>query len=212
MKRVLLLSLALMLLLCSCSGGHKFRRLEDGRGYTDAKTNLTYIMLDAAFEPASAGETVGKYRDSKRDITVIFHEIPKLDPTQFLTDEDRNVYFAGESVPNAADWSIAAILVCEANVGVERARFSPDTHSATVDRIRTLWFEGENADFLSIEQADRIYSIKLASADYPNLYYSFDFLYYAGESCYFYNAVGRRAVAVPADLADLIYTSVNGEE
>lgn len=205
MKRLFVVCLALVLLLCSCSGGHKFKRTQDGSGYIDTKTDLTYTMLDVAFQPAASGEIVGEYHDRERDITVVFREIPELDPTRFLADEDLNVYFAGETLPNAAEWRIKEILVCEGDgIGVERARFVSGEDEQAVSRIRSLWFEGEEANFLSLKEADKRYSIKIASVDYPNLYYSFNFLYFEQGECYFHNAVIGRSVVVPTDLVELL--------
>lgn len=209
MKRLLVLSLALLLLLCSCSEGHKFRRTEDGSGYIDLKTDLTYTMLDISFEPAAEGETVGTYTDKKRDITVTFHEIPSLEPTLFLTDEDRNVYYAGETALDPAAWRVEAVLVCEGDgtAIVERSRFTAAADALTVEKIRDLWFRGEEANFLSLTAADKMYSIKLVSKDYPNLYYCFSFLCFDEGESYFYHAVSHRSVVVPAELAELLRAS-----
>ncbi len=211
MKRLSALLLILTFLLCSCSDGHKFQRCEDGSGYIDTKTNVTYTLLDIAFEPGLTEETVGKYTDKKRDITVIFHAIPGLDPAYFLADEDRNVYYAGETPLDAATWQPPeAVLVCEGDaISVERIRFSSEiaTEKETVTGIRDLWFDGEEANFLSIKEADKIYSIKLCTKEYPNLYYCFDFLYFEQGESYFYSATGHRSVVVPDDLVALLHVS-----
>ena len=209
MKRLLVLSLALLLLLCSCSRGHKFQRTEAGNGYIDQKTDLTYTMLDISFEAAVQGEAVGTFTDKKRDITVTFHEIPSLEPTLFLADEDRNVYYAGEGVLDPAAWRIEAALVCEGDgtAIVERSRFTAEANAPTVEKIRDLWFEGEEANFLSLKAADKMYSIKLVSKDHPNLYYCFSFLAFDEGESYFYHAVSHRSVVVPADLVKQLRAS-----
>ena len=208
MKRFLILLLALALLLCSCSDEHKFRRNEDGSGYTDTKTGVTYTLLDLSFEPGITGATVGTYTDKDREITVVFHVIRDLDAAQFLADEDRNVYFAGSALPDASKWAPEAVLVCEGDaVSVERIRFSADKEGETVTRIRDLWFEGEEANFISLKEADRMYSIKLCTKEYPNLYYSFDFLYFAEGESYFYHAISHRSVVVPEELVKLLHVS-----
>lgn len=212
MKRFLLLLAALLLLFTGCSEGHRLERTEDGNGYVDTKTKVVYLQLDIAFEPAVTGELVGTYTDRARDITVTLHEIPKLDTATFLADEDKNVYCVAEAMPNAADWQIETILVCDGDgVSVERRRFTAALQPDTVEQIRALWFEGEEANFLSLTEADKLYSIKISSAAYPNLYYCFDFLYFAEGTSYFYNAVSHRSVEVPADLVQLIHTGKKGE-
>ena len=212
MKKLLLLILALLLLLPGCSGGHRLERTAQGDGYLDTKTKAVYLQLDIAFEPAMTGEVVGTYTDKKRDITVTLHEIPQLDPAKLLADEDRNVYCIADATPNAAEWQIETILVCDGDgISVERRRFTADQQSNTVKQIRDLWFEGQEADFLSLVEADKVYSIKLCSVAYPNLYYCFDFLYFEQGACYFYNAMSRRSVEVPAELVELMHVKTNGE-
>ena len=211
MKRFLLLLAAVLLLLTGCSKGHRLERTANGDGYLDTKSDIAYLQLDIAFEPAAKGELVGTYTDKEWDITVTLHEIPELDPTKFLADEDLNVYCVADATPNAADWQIEKILVCDGDgVSVERRRFTAELQADTVAQIRNLWFEGEEAGFLSLVEADKVYSIKLCSAAYPNLYYCFEFLYFANETSYFYNAVSHRSVEVPAELVQLMHVSNGG--
>lgn len=205
MKKLLLLLLPLLLLLSSCSNVRKFERDAEGYGYTDTKSGLYYVELDAAFEPASAGEAWGEYKNKKTEKTRTFRTIPELEPTLFLTDEYLNVYYAGDTPPDAAKWEVSAILVCEEDViSVEDFRFTTEGDTETVNAIRSLWFEGVGDGVLPFKDADYKRRIKLSCEAYPNLLYSFSFLAYDTGEAYFYDASSRRTVAVPDTLAVLL--------
>ena len=211
MKKFLLLLLPLLLLLSSCSDVRKFERDADGYGYTDEKSDLHYIELDAAFEPASAGEVWAEYKNEETGKTRTFRAIPELEPTRFLTDEYLNVFYAGDTPPDAASWELSMILVCKEDaIGVEDFRFTAE-QAETVNAIRTLWFEGAGDDVLPFQSADYKRRIKLSCDAYPNLLYSFSFLAYDSGEAYFYDASSRRTVAVPDALAALLRPAENTE-
>ena len=205
MKKLFVLLLVLTLLLCGCSGANQFKPTEDGTGYVDTKTDRTYVMLDIAFESGAIGAAVGEYSERGKDDALVFYEITGLDSALYLADEDRNVYYAGETLPDASAWRVNEILLCEGSDGdVARLTFKEENDGAAISRIRNLWFEGEEVPFLSLTAATKMYSVKLTSPDYPNLYYCFSFLYYEGGTSYFYNSISHRAVIVPDDLVELL--------
>lgn len=205
MKKISLLLLSLVLLLSSCSDVRTFERDADGYGYTDKKSDLYYVELDAAFEPAQTGEAFGAYENKKTGATRTFSVIPDLDPALFLTDEYLNVYYAGEAPLNAAEWELSVILVCEEDViSVEDFRFTAQKDAATVAEIRSLWFEGAGDAALPFSDAVYKRRIKMSCDAYPNLLYCFSFLAYDSGESYFYDASSRRTVAVPDTLAALL--------
>ncbi len=211
MKRLFLLCFVCVLLLCSCAKGHTFVRSEDG--YTDQKTEITYRSLDAVYEPAKGGEAVGVYEHKSSGVTREFREIPDLDPKMFLTDDTLNVYYAGSAFVTADAWEVSVILVCEEDaISVERARFSAGTDDAVIERLRTLWFAEGDGTVLPTNAPKVSYRLKISGTLYPNLLYSFSFLYYESGEAYFYNPIDRHTVAVPQDLIDLLYPTVSGGE
>lgn len=212
MKKISLLLLALVLLLSSCSGVRAFERDAEGYGYTDKKSDLYYVELDATFEPLKAGEPFAEYKNKETGVTRTFHEIPDLEPTLFLTDEYWNVYYAGKEPVDASKWELSAILVCDEDViSVEAFRFTAEKDAATVATIRSLWFEGAGDAVLPFSAATCKRRIKLSCEAYPNLLYCFTFLAYDSGEAYFYDVSSRRTVAVPDTLAALLLPAVAEE-
>ncbi len=198
--RISLVLLALLLLFTGCAAP-TFLRDEDGYGYTEKKSGRHYAAMSTAFEAARAGEQVGEYKDKKHDVTRVFLEIPGLDTHRFLTDAAGLVYCTDEQLPRAADWTFTRVRVCEEDaVSVERGSV---TNAAEIAAIRTLWFEGEEAE-LPAERASYSRRLKLQSEEYPEIYYCFRFFLYEDGSAYFYLAETRRTVAVSADVATAI--------
>lgn len=205
MKKFALLLLSLVLLLSSCSGLRSFERDAEGYGYTDQKSDVYYVELDAAFEPAKTGEAFGEYENEKTGAKRTFSAIPDLDSALFLTDEYLNVYYAGEEPLDAAKWELSAILVCDEDViSVEKFRFTAQKDAATLAQIRALWFEEEGDAMLPLGDAAYKCRIKMSCAAYPNLLYCFSFLAFENGEAYFYDASNRRTVAVPDTLAALL--------
>lgn len=195
--KLLFAALALLLLLCGCSGGARFERDGDGFGYTDAKTGVHYVALPSQYEAGRAGDAVGAYTDRKFDVTTTFYAIPDLDSSLYLTDDNAYVYTAADPLPDAKTWQISAVLVCDSDaVSVESFRL---TDAASITAVRALWFEGEAVE-LPLVKASASRRLKLASVEHPNLYYCFNFYAYEDGTGYFYDAEAGRAVACSAEL------------
>lgn len=205
MKRLLLPLLALLLLFSSCGRPHTFVRSEDGTGYVDEKTDIFYRLLNEPYEPLASGETVGEYQYEKSGIVREFRVIPDLDEKLFLTDNNLNVYYAGDGMTPASQWAPALLLVCEEDaISVERKRFSAGTDDAAIQRILGLWFGESTGASLPLKEPQLSYRLKLSGTLYPNLLYCFSFLYYGEGEAYFYDPIGRHTVALPEDVTALL--------
>ncbi len=197
MRRFLLICLLLALLLVGCAP--RFSVTESG--YTDTKTGRHYVALSSAFEAAAGGEEVGTFEDEKYGRVVRFRVIPDADATRFLTDEDGAVYCADEQLPDPAAWNVKRVLICQEDaITVEIARM---TDAPSIAALKAAWFKGEEVE-LPMDAAKTVRHLKMASDDFPGVYYCFKFYLYEDGSCYFYSNVDRRAVSVPADLAERI--------
>ena len=203
MKRLLLVLFALLFLLTGCGRSEytAFLQDEDGYGCTDTETDIHYVALPLAFEPARVGAVRGVYNAKKSDYTRTYYEIPDLDPKLYLGDSERGVWCARETVPDPKALTPTALLVCEEQaVSVEIYRFSAGKDDAVIAEILALWFEGEA---IEKPEGERSFSrrVKLASQELPNIYYCFEYCI-IGENAYFYEMFSARTVAVPKALAE----------
>ena len=201
MKRLLVVLLATVLLLSSCSKVNRFERDAEGIGYTDSKTDIFYKELDPCYEPAAAGETVGEYLGEEKEVLRTFRQIPGLEPSLFLTDDYLHVYYAGKDQIDAAAWTVEHVLICEEDaISVELFRYTAGKADTAIAALRAAWFVAESNERLPIGAPQISYRVKLTTAAYPNLLYSFSFFAYESGEAYFYDAFSRHTVAVPESL------------
>ncbi len=193
------LLLALLLLLVGCTT--RFERDADGYGFTNTKTDKHYTVLDSNYEAAGAGSEMGEYTDKAFDYTVVFYQIPDQDPERFLTDSDGQVYCSDETLPDAASWTVSAVLIClEDSISVEMMRW---TDAEKIAAVTDAWFCGEEAQ-MPLGSHSTFYRFKLMSNDYPGIYYCFGFYAYEDGSAYFYDISAARSVLCPTELAALL--------
>ena len=206
MKRFFLCLFCLLLLLCGCEKKPaKFKLDEDGFGVTAAKGGRHYVALDATFEPKSTGNCVGEAPRKNRDALPLY-EIPGLSADVFLADDEKTVYFAGQIQPDAANWQLSAVLVCEEDViAVEKKRLSPGENDAEIALLQQLWFGDAEPAALPIVGDATVRRIKLCCDEYPNLLYCFEAIQYDSGDTYFFERLSRKTVAVPQNLAALLF-------
>ena len=215
MKRLLLLLLAALLCFAGCVKDDPaaeedeglpvpapFVRTEDGSGYKNKLSGVTYYPLGAGFEAAKTGAIEGSFVDTEFGYTTTFYRIPELDEKQYLADHTLAIWYAGETPVVASKLTVTDILVCrDAAISVELFRFSAGTADAEIAEIRTLWFEAENAEAPAGFPVST-FSVKLQCSELVNIFYSFDICAYEDGSVYFRDIYTQRLVAVPKDLAE----------
>ena len=197
MRRLCVLLLLLALVFVGCSA--RFTSSEEG--YLDGKTGVAYHPLSEAYEAITGGDEVGAWESKIDDETLTFLEIPDADPLRFLTDEKGNVYCSDEAAPDASQWRVNKIHVCdESAISVAVATI---TDADTIAQIRTLWHEGE-VDELPYSGFLLSRELKMPSEDCPGIYYCVLYYVYEDGSAYFYDRFERRAVLVSEDLVKKI--------
>lgn len=200
MKRIGLLCLALLLLLCGCAQTMQLEKTKEG--YIEQRSGACYVALDPAYQPATRGDAVAEYNNADRGIKRMFYEIPGLDTALYLADEYGNVYYAGDALPDAASWQLTAALVCEEeSISVERCRISEGSDDAELALLKSLWFEEASEAELPISAPEYTFQIKLCGKEFSMLYYNFSMQIYKSGEIYFYDAVSGRTVEVPRTLA-----------
>ena len=201
MKKRLLPLFALCCLLfsafCACADERRFSLTENGFALTDSKTGVCYTVLSPAFEPSKGGDAVGVYQ-ADGDLEVTLRTIPQLEESLWLTDDNKNVYCACETLPDPAAWTLTAVLFCEEDaVSIERCRLSAESDDAALALLRALYFEGEDAS-LPLTAATLARRVKLVSAEVPNVYYCFDYYRYEDGRAFFFERFSGRTVEIPA--------------
>ena len=178
-----------------------FTRDEDGYGYTDEKSGVHYVIQDATFEAARAGEEIGYYEEEKSGYQRKFHAIPELDSARFLTDGSGNVYCADGETLDVSSWMITNLYVCEEDaVGVARGFV---TDAASLASIKAAWLDGEEAE-LPLTKATHARRLKMVSSEHPNIYYCISFFVYEDGSAYFRLAEERITRAVPSEITAIL--------
>lgn len=205
MKRSLALLLMLALLaasLLSCEKKPDAMLLdEDGYGVTNEKSQIHYVALSPAFEPAKTGSVVGEYVDRGTTYSRTFYEIPSLDTALYLADSELGVWCAAKALPDPAAMTPAAVLVCENKaVSVEIFRFTAGADDAVIAELRSLWLEGVAAERPVAAMTSSL-GIKWQFAELSNVLYCLQLGIWEGVGAYLYDTFSGRAVAVPADLA-----------
>ena len=198
--RMLAVLLATVLLLCSC--GSRFERDDMGQGYTDGKTGIFYEAMPATFEAASREQKpLGEFEDKDFGYILQFYVIPQLDAKLFLADENGYVYSAADPMPTLADISVSEVLVCDEDaISVEVFRIKD---AAQITTLCDAWLSAEETELPTVK-ASRKRRLKMASPDYPNLYYCVNFYLYEDGAAYLYDSESSRAVRCPDALTDVI--------
>lgn len=197
-KNFLLVLLAALLLFTACEKRARFTVSEDGYRFTDRRTGVTYTALSPAFEPAKGGNARGKCKlpdGTERTL----REIPSLSPDLWLADDEKTLYYAGEGLPDPAEWELTTVLFCEdEGVSIERFRWTKTEEPEKITALAAVWFSGEETEFPP--GAPTLYrAVKLQGAEYPNIYYCIGYYQYEDGSAVLYEKFSGRCVSVPAE-------------
>lgn len=202
-KSLLPILLAVLLLFASCEGKARFTVSEDGYLFTDRKTGVVYTALSPAFEPAKGSTECGKCRmPGGTELTL--REIPGLDPGIWLADDEKTLYFAGDSLPDPAEWTVSAVLFCEEDaISIERSRLTRAENGAALTAFTTTWFLGDAVE-LSPAFPTFFRTAKLMFSEVSNIYYCITYYRYEDGSAVLFEQFSGRAVALPAEIDALL--------
>ncbi len=203
MKRLLLVFLTLLLCLplFACNKEEQNVFVLQNGGYTDSETGIWYSGLPYAFEPVKSSAERGVALHADGQVKYTFLEIPDLDSKQWLCDDMRGVWYAGEFTVQPSTLTPRALLINEElSFSLERARLAIGQDDALIAEILTLWFTGEGVEE-PIGEVTLSRRLRLISEELPSIYYCFDFYVCDGRG-YFYDRVEARYVAVPESLSE----------
>ncbi len=199
MKRIVIavLLLSAVCLLAGC--GPQFELDADGYGLTDTKNDVHYVLLPEHYEAARAGEKIAERSEGEpKDL----YKIPSLDSEVFLADNNGYVYCAEGEEPDASEWELDRVLICDEDM--VSVAISEVTDTEALALLHRTWFEGEATEFPFGESHVLFHRLKMSCAEYPNLYFCVSFYLYEDGSGYLYDiGVSRRVVACPPELCAL---------
>ena len=172
--RAAVLALALCTLLASCSKTRVIK-YENGE-YNDAKSDVTYVRVDASYMPVATGE---KYADIKlKHETIELYRVTGLEPTKWLAAKDGTLYKNDEiKTPTLEELKINKIEFCiETSIIVQRFSVSDAEAIAGLTGACT---ETEKVDFHHNRATKNLFKLMLVSEACPELYYTVSYVEYA---------------------------------
>jgi hypothetical protein len=158
----------------------------EGGKYIDKKNGIAYVPADVNYEPFAVGQP---YAEAG---SITLHEIPGLDPKQWLTEKYEGVgaiYHSDEiELPGLDGWQAGAVLVCESDViTVQKAEITdPAEVGAIVAAATQNPLESEPFELVTERDSYKVYHLKFTSSVFEGLYY--DIIYLDnGKNAYFYD-------------------------
>lgn len=178
-KRILIALVALTLALClvSCSGTKIKYNGEDG-SYTDKKGNV-YLRAPSAYEPVSykTDKTFGKLIAGIGEFDL--YQIANAEQGDWVTTADGDVlYKDGVKLPTLTEFGTDIIWVCREGESIHA--FARIENADEIEVVIEKYLEGESIP-QPIRAAEQNLRLRLASDEYPFLYYRLTYLEYADD-------------------------------
>lgn len=205
--RTATLMLALCLLTCSLSSCrlHKMAYDKDENLYTDARTDVSYTDAPGCYEPVSIGKEYAKWSYNRKS-GVTFFEIGGMDPTKWLCEEGKTVFYAeGETLPTLTEMAPDTVYLCVEEVST--LVLSTITDAEDIAALVDVYLNGTEVTYTGLEPTLNL-RVKFASPTYPGLYYSLIYLEYSDGSKVLYDRYSARCV----DVGDVLIDYVGGDE
>lgn len=216
------LMLAMAALLASC--GNRLTKIvaEDDDLYRNVKTGSTYQVLPASYEPALRGEEYGRLDIG--GVKFILHEIPGLDPGEWLCSAYGDVYCnSSYALPTFEDWDISVLHVCtNTNLVVDTLTVKPSATQpealcdALFDILQGAYRDASAVYYPSYAEVSRVYTLRFETDKLPGLYFSIKLIEYAEDimsdegslgRTFLYDRYADRCVPV----SNIIFRMLDGE-
>ncbi len=172
-----------VLLLTSCNLGLvKVEHDKNTAIYSVAATGVDYNYAPSCYEAVEIGDKYAKWRNPST--TVIFYEMVGADPTQWMTEEGKTVFYSDKvTLPQLPDMEISEILVCVE--GTSTATLVSITNDLHIDEIIDTWQTAEEVQYSGITPT-RNYRVKFVSDKYPWMYFNLIYVEYSDGTSYLY--------------------------
>ena len=188
-------------LLAGCSSPIKLK--ESGGKCVSGDT--VYHHASTCYVPVTMGDKCGSLEVSSNQ-SLALHEIPDMDPNEWLTTEEGDVLYAeGVALPSLADMEPTAVYIYR-NTAV-LAKSTEILDADVVEHLVASCAEGETYTPTAVAT----YVVRFKSDKYPGILYS---LYYveAGDNFYLYDRFSGTAYAIDTTVRDALNKTVTETE
>ena len=181
--KLTLLTLALVLLLCSCAKVPGLKE-EDGK-YTNTKTGITYLEAPACYRASSymPDRAVARIKNKKVDDVVLYTISDKVATNQMLTTEDFRLFYAeGTTLPTLEEMNPTKIMIGETEAIT--AIYAIISNAEEVDAVVDLCLNGPSFSMdqvLWVIMSYEVYELRFESATYEGVYYFLEYYDCDGE-------------------------------
>ena len=189
-------TVALMLILASCSSSDLVKLKYDNGNLIDEKNNITYINAPMCFEPIATEAEPCAETDSGLQL----YGIMGLDTSLWLSEKFEgigSVYYAeGEiELPTLSEFGADGIMICiEETITTGLGAISdPDDIDSIIEAFET----GERT---TIIPEGEVYKLKFSSSEYEGIYYNLVYIEADGGNNYIYD----RSSKICADVGDVL--------
>lgn len=221
MKKIVFLILAAVMVLClgvSCGESKEEKSLEkfamNEDGSIIGENGEEYKCAPIGYEPASQGE---EYALLEITLPESLYVIPGLDPEKWLTTECignfTQIYYSPDiTLPALENMGIETLYYCEegaatiaiATLGGENAQDRDRDRAIINELISSLLDESiENCLWPRMDSSET-YSLKLASPDWPEIYYSLGYAI-CDSGNYVYDKITQRCIEI-GDLLESLFS------
>lgn len=188
MKKLLLsVFLITAIYLTSCSQIIRIT-YKDGL-YIDAANNIKYTNASVSYEPVSVGSEYAQFNKTT------LYTIPGTEPKQWLTEKYEGIgsvfYAEGVALPTLAEFGATKIQVCVSELKTVGIATIED--AAVIAKVVDALENGEQTE---VKNSSDSYYLKVASDNYPFLYYNLIFIKASDGERYLYDRGTKRNVAV----------------
>jgi len=160
----------LMFILSSCY--YHVQITPEDEFYVDKKNDIWYAVSSVSYEPVSVGE---EYGEITSDGTILYR-IGNTDPKIYLTEEYNGIgmifYNRDYKLPTLSEFEADAAYVCR---GETQTLCILEIHEADmIDQIVNIMLSGEQT--YTPTNIENSYSMKLASSENPDIYYTIRYI------------------------------------
>ena len=178
-----------------------FRVEDSGDTVIDGKNGITYRLAPMCYEAvAYMNDVYGVDGNGKE-----YHEVRDADPKKLICTVENDIfdlYYAdGTVLPALSDFGTNYIRVCE--IGQKAIQVSR-IEKEDAESLITFYLESEAVNYPGSADAEKVYYLKLMSAEYGYIYYNLTYYLMGDGTRYLYDRTTGRCVPLGEQFKELI--------